>query len=68
MYMFSKSTDTGYGPVTLNNKGLKWQSKVSHQGNILNQRLDDDDLRKKKGHSIVLTKCLLTFQMCSQLY
>ncbi len=50
---FSKSNDTGYGPVTLNNKRLKWESKVNHLGNILNQRLDDDDdLRKKKGHFI----------------
>ncbi len=49
---FSKSNDTGCGPVTLNNKGLKWDSKVNHLGNILNQRLDDDDLRKKKGHFI----------------
>ncbi len=40
---FCKSNDTGYGPVTLNNK--------RHLGNIFNQRLDDDvDLRKKKGH------------------
>ncbi len=50
---FSKSNDTGYGPVTLNNKRLKWESKVNHLGNILNQRLDDDDdLKKKKGHFI----------------
>ncbi len=50
---FSKSNDTGYGPVTLNNKRLKWESKVNHLGNILNQRLNnDDDLRKKKGHFI----------------
>ncbi len=40
---FSKSNDTGYGPVTLNN----------NLGNILNQRLDDDDdLKKKKGQFI----------------
>ncbi len=44
---FSKSNDIWFGPVTLNNKGLKWESKVNHLGNILNQRLDDDDLRKK---------------------
>ncbi len=49
---FSKSNDTGYGPVTLNNEGLKWESKVNHLGNILNQRLNDDDLRKKKDHFI----------------
>ncbi len=40
---FSKSNDTEYGPVTLNNKRLKWESKVNHLGNILNQRLNDDD-------------------------
>ncbi len=50
---FSKSNDTGYGPVTLTNKRLKWEPKVNHLGNILNQRMnDDDDLRKKKGHLI----------------
>ncbi len=67
---FSKSNDTGYGPVTLNNKRLKWESKMNHLGNILNQTLDDhDDLRKKKGTLlVVLTKCFLTLQMCSQLY
>ncbi len=48
---FSKSNDIRYGPVTLNNERLKWESKMNHLGNILNQRLnDDDDLRKKKGH------------------
>ncbi len=49
---FSKPNDTGYWPVTLNNKRFKWESKVNHLGNILNQRLNDDDLRKKKGHFI----------------
>ncbi len=50
---FRKSNDTGRGPVTMNNTRLKWESKVNHLGNILNQRLDDDDdLRKKKGHFI----------------
>ncbi len=39
---FSKSNDTGYEPVTLNNEGLKLESKVNHLGNILIQRLDDD--------------------------
>ncbi len=44
-------------PVTLNNKVLKWESNVNHLGNILNQRLDDnDDLMKKKGHFIVSIK------------
>ncbi len=48
----SKSNDTGCEPVTLNNKGLKWESKMNHLDNISNQKLDDDDLRKKKGHVI----------------
>ncbi len=30
--------------VGLNNKGLKWESKVNHIDYILNQRLDDDVL------------------------
>ncbi len=60
----------GYGPVTLNNTRLKWESKVNHLGNILNQRLDyDDDLRMKKVIlQVVLTKCYITLQICSQLY
>ncbi len=40
---FSKSNDAEYGPVTMNNKRLKQESKVNHRVNILNQRLDDDD-------------------------
>ncbi len=36
---FSKSNDTGYGPVTLNNKRLKLESNVNHLGNILNQMM-----------------------------
>ncbi len=34
---FSNTNDNGYGPVTLNNKRLKWESMVNHLGNILNQ-------------------------------
>ncbi len=68
---FSKSNDTRYGPVTLNNERLKLESKVNHLGNIVNQRLDDDDdLRMRKGHFIgsVINMQVLTLQMCSQLY
>ncbi len=65
---FSKSNDTVCGPVTLNNKG-KWESKINHLANTLNQRLDDDNnLRKKKGSFIgCVNKLFANFAMCSQL-
>ena len=50
---FGKTISNVCGIITLNNKPLKWESKVNHLGNMLNQKLlDDDDLKKKKGHFV----------------
>ncbi len=41
---------------------------MNHLGTILNQRLDNDDLRKNKGHSTGSVNTMFAnFAMCSQL-